>query len=150
MNFYCTPTSKRCVALLLVTMVCLCLGVEDFLAPDMCGEDQSSPLSKPRATALLAAQGMQHTPVKDHGDDEHDCLCCCHHLLTPPSVQSAHALKSSILTVIPGELVSSLNPRPPCHPPRSLCELHPLSELPERIVTQATSPPLSSAEPSLR
>src|SRR5688572_13592962 len=114
-------TSKRFVALLLIALICFCVGVEDMLVPDACGEDQSIllALAQHRSSALTAAQSTQQTLPPDSGDDDHDCLCCCRHLLTSGSFQPVHAWSSSVLSLGPGEVASSIDLQPPYHPPRS-------------------------------
>ncbi|MCI0422846.1 MAG: hypothetical protein L0312_27095, partial [Acidobacteria bacterium] len=112
-------TSKRFVAFLLIALICLCLGVEDILVPDACGEDRSMLLAQQRSSTLAAAESTQRTSPPDSGDDDHDCLCCCRHLLTSGFFQPVHTLNSSILSFGPGEVVSSVDPQPPYHPPRS-------------------------------
>jgi hypothetical protein len=119
MIFFRAPTSKRFVAFLLIALICLCLGVEDLLVPDACGEDRPVPLAQQQSSTLAASESTQQTSRPYSGDDDHDCLCCCRHLLTTGSFQPAQALNSSILTLIFGEVVSSINPQPPYHPPRS-------------------------------
>jgi len=119
MIFFRTSSSKRVVAFLLIALTCLCLGVEDLLVPDACEEDRSAPFAELRFSSSVTARDTQGTSRTDAGDDDHGCLCCCRHLVTSVSIQPSQILNSSMLDPIPGEVISSVDPQPPYHPPRS-------------------------------
>jgi hypothetical protein len=55
----------------------------------------------------------------DNGYSDHDCFCCCRHLLNITSFQPAQILNVSILTFLPLKLAASANLQPLYHPPRS-------------------------------
>jgi len=119
MIFFGSSSWKRLVASLLILLVCLCIGVEDLLLPEACGEDRSEPWNQERSFVLVAGEnGAQPLPA-DSGDEGHDCLCCCRHLIASGSFQPVHALNSSILIPIFREVVTSVTSQPPYHPPRS-------------------------------
>ena len=119
MIYFRASSSKRFAAFLLIVSICLCLGVEDLLLPEACGEDRSEPLTQERSLVLGAAEGTQQGYPAASGDEDHDCLCCCHHLITSGSFLPIHILNRSILVPIFGEVVTSVTSQALYHPPRS-------------------------------
>src|SRR5262245_5445579 len=111
--------SKRIVAFLLIALIGLCLGVEDMLVPGACEEDRSAPLAQQQPFSFISSENTEPSSLPEKGDDSHDCLCCCRHLLTARSFQPVHSFNSSILPLMPAEIASSITPQPPYHPPRA-------------------------------
>ena len=62
MIFFRASTSKRLVAFLQIALICLCLGVEDLLAPDACAEEPEPAEDKEDLAAPLIAAGV-HAPL---------------------------------------------------------------------------------------
>jgi hypothetical protein len=119
MNLFRPSRSRRLVASLLIALTCLCIGIEDLFASETCGEDAVLSFGELRALTVAAAEDPQQPSPANSGDDDHDCLCCCRHVVASGFFQPSRALNFSFITLIPGDVGSSVDPQPPYHPPRA-------------------------------
>jgi hypothetical protein len=109
---------KRFVALLLISLTFLCI-FEDLFAFNSCGEDETPPVPQSRAVALSPTAGSQQPSPKDSSDKDHDCFCCCRHVLVAGFFQSMQILSLSFVDSNPLEAIPSVDLLPAYHPPRA-------------------------------
>src|SRR6266480_6062370 len=69
---------KRVVALLVISLTCVCLA-EDLFALNPCTEERG-PLVSGNGN-LVIRQSPQQSSSPSSTDGDHDCLCCCHHVV---------------------------------------------------------------------
>jgi hypothetical protein len=118
MRFFHTATSKRLVAVLLISLTCLCI-FEDLLTRNSCGEDGTPPLPQSRALALSKTASSQQPSSTDSSDRDHDCFCCCRHVLLVGFFQSVHVVNVSFIDSTPLKAIPSVDLLPAYHPPRA-------------------------------
>jgi hypothetical protein len=117
MRFFHTATSKRAVALLLISLTCLCI-LEDLLSPDSCAEDGAITLPESRAATLSQTASSQQRSPSDSGEKDHGCFCCCRHVLVAGFFQPIQILSVSFVDSTPLKAVPSVDLLPAYHPPR--------------------------------
>jgi len=91
---------RRFVALVLLSLTFLCI-FEDLFALNSCAENGPSPLPESRPLALnQTAKSPQVSPT-DSSDKDHDCLCCCRHVLVAGFFQPIQVLSVSFVDSTP-------------------------------------------------
>ena len=118
MNFLRTTTLKRFVALLLISLTGLCI-FEDLYASNSCAEDGATLLSESRALTLSQTSSSQQSSPTDSGDKDHDCFCCCRHILVADFFQPIQMLSVCFIDSMPLKAVPSVDLLPAYHPPRA-------------------------------
>ena len=117
MDSFRSTTLKRFVALLLISLTVLCI-FEDVFALNSCAEDGTPPFSESRPLALSPTAGSQQPSPTDSSDKDHDCFCCCRHVLVAGFFQPIQILSFSFVDSNPLEAIPSVDLLPAYHPPR--------------------------------
>ena len=107
---------KLVVALFIVTYTLLEAAVLDLAVPGLCKEDQNSFLAPFQPLSISnSSDSKSPSPGKS---SEHDCLCCCHHVVPQDIFQPNVFLTASPIN--PDRVIVSLLPDlfPPYRPPR--------------------------------
>jgi hypothetical protein len=117
MNSFRGTTLKRLVSLLLISLTCLCI-FEDLFALNSCGEDGTLALPQSRAMVLSQTASSQQPSPTDFSDKDHDCFCCCRHVLVAGFPHPIQILSVSFIDSTPLKAVPSVDLLPAYHPPR--------------------------------
>src|SRR3990172_1040738 len=108
MNHFRAPALKRFVALLLISLTCHCIGFEDLFALNSCGEDRATLFPESRALVMSQTAGSQQPSPADCGNRDHDCFCCCRHVLVAGFFRPIQILSVSFIVSDPLKAVSSV------------------------------------------
>lgn len=110
---------RRKVSLLLVLLACFSTSVEDLFALIPCGEDGGYAPYESEASALGKMPDSHHSPRADTGNNDHDCLCCCHHIVMGSSFRLTLVCGITFLESRSTSKVPSVDLFPLCLPPRA-------------------------------
>ena len=107
------------VSWLLIFLTCFSVGAEDLFALTPCGEDADYALFGSEALNVVQPPDSTHSSRTDRGENDHDCLCCCHHIVVGNSFRLTWI--SGISYIESGSLakVPSVDLLPLCLPPRA-------------------------------
>lgn len=107
------------VSWLLILLTCLSIGAEDLFALNPCGEDGGYASYGSETLTVVQLPDSNQSSRTDPGENDHDCLCCCHHIVVGSSFRLT--CTSVISFVESGSLakVPSVDLLPLCLPPRS-------------------------------
>jgi len=113
-----SPIVSHLAASTLIVVSCLCLGTEGVLGLTLCAEDKASlqPLGQ-IPVPNQPTSGNQDSP--NSGDSQHDCFCCCRHIIPTYKLQQLHSSRLSIVALDSTTTFLSTDCLPPDHPPRS-------------------------------
>jgi hypothetical protein len=117
MNFRCA-IAKRFVALLVISLTCLCLA-EDLLAVSSCAEDRRSVVFAEATLAISQTQSAQQSCPSHSSQGDHDCFCCCRHVVPGVVFQADQSWSFSFIEFASNGMVLSAPALPPYHPPQA-------------------------------
>jgi len=117
MSFCYTNSVKRLVALLVVSLTLLCL-VEDLLALSRCAEDRSVVFAE-ASMAVSRTQSSQQSCPPNSSEGDHDCFCCCRHVVPGVVFQADQSWSFSFIEFASNSTVQSAPAFPLYHPPQA-------------------------------
>jgi len=118
MSFCYTNSVKRLVALLVVSLTLLCL-VEDLLALSRCAEDRGSVVFAEASRVVSQTQSSQQSCPPDSSEGDHDCFCCCRHVVPGVVFQADQNWSFSFIEFASNRTTLSAPLFPPYHPPQA-------------------------------
>ncbi len=110
---------RRLVALLMFFLMFSCIVGEDLFALNSCSEDSAGPSLDLKSAATTLSSSCEGAGSKGSDDRDHDCLCCCHHVLPQRCFEPGLAWTISHLNPTPGIALPSVDLFPPYHPPQA-------------------------------
>jgi hypothetical protein len=109
---------KRVVAMLVILITGVCL-VEELFALNSCAEEGGNVDFGSLASVIGRSQGPEQSPPPGSSEGDHDCFCCCRHVIPGAFFHPEQNWSFSFLEPTPNSAVMSAYPSPPYHPPQA-------------------------------
>ncbi len=118
MNTYLPKSLKSAAALVVMALTCACLA-EDLLTLSRCAEERGPVFLGGSASAVGQSQSPEQSRPPNSSEGDHDCLCCCRHLVPGVVFCPAQNWLFSFLESSQNQTARSAHRFPPYHPPQA-------------------------------